>query len=114
VKQGFKSLCDSSTRACLGCRNFILHACYSWSLAPRWLEVALELPLNVVNQGKFVLPIFVIGVAQDCFCDILREERVERDPILCEPFNEDVGFFVNPNLGIKSYVSCVLLLLLAL
>jgi hypothetical protein len=32
---------------------------------------------------------------------------VERDPVLCEPLNEDVGFFVNPNLGIKFCVSCV-------
>jgi hypothetical protein len=44
----------------------------------------------------------------------LREERVERDPVLCEPLNEDVGFFVNPNLGTKSCVSHVLLYLLAL
>jgi hypothetical protein len=44
----------------------------------------------------------------------LREERVERDPVLCEPLNEDVGFFVNLNLGIKSRVSCVLLHLLVL
>jgi hypothetical protein len=41
----------------------------------------------------------------------LREERVERDPVLCEPLNEDVGFFVNLNLRTKSYVSCVLLYL---
>jgi hypothetical protein len=39
---------------------------------------------------------------------------VERDPVLCEPLNEDVGFFVNPNLGIKSCVSHVLLHLLVL
>jgi hypothetical protein len=39
----------------------------------------------------------------------LREERVERDPILCEPLNEDVEFVVNLNLGTKSYVSHVLL-----
>jgi hypothetical protein len=39
----------------------------------------------------------------------LREERVERDPVLCEPLNKDVGFFVNLNLGTKSYVSRVLL-----
>jgi hypothetical protein len=44
----------------------------------------------------------------------LREERVERDPILYEPLNEDVGFFVNLNIGIKSYVSCELLHLLVL
>jgi hypothetical protein len=42
----------------------------------------------------------------------LREERVERDPILCEPLNEDIGFFVNLNLRIKSCVPRVLLLLL--
>jgi hypothetical protein len=39
---------------------------------------------------------------------------VERDPVLCEPLNEDIGFFVNPNLGIKSCVSHVLLHLLVL
>jgi hypothetical protein len=44
----------------------------------------------------------------------LREERVERDPILCEPLNEDIGFFVNPNLRIKSCVSRVLLYLCSL
>jgi hypothetical protein len=42
----------------------------------------------------------------------LREERVERDPVLCEPLNEDLGFFVNPSLGTKSCVSHVLLYLL--
>jgi hypothetical protein len=47
----------------------------------------------VVSLGKFVLPIFVI---------------------VCEPLNEDVGFFVNPNLGIKSCISRVLLHLLVL
>jgi hypothetical protein len=44
----------------------------------------------------------------------LSEERVERDPVLCEPLNEDIGFFVNLNLGIKSCVSHVLLHLLVL
>jgi hypothetical protein len=39
---------------------------------------------------------------------------VERDPILCEPLNEDIEFFVTLNLGTKSYVSRVLLYLLAL
>jgi hypothetical protein len=38
---------------------------------------------------------------------VTREERVERDPTHCELLNEDVGFFVNPNLWIKSRVSCV-------
>jgi hypothetical protein len=42
-------------------------------------------------------------------CEHLSEERVERDPSLCELLNEDVGFFVVPNLGIKSRVSCALL-----
>jgi hypothetical protein len=41
-------------------------------------------------------------------CDHLSEERVERDPALCELLNKDVGFFVNPNLGIKSRVFCAL------
>jgi hypothetical protein len=47
-------------------------------------------------------------------CDQLSEERVERDLALCELLNEDVGFFVNPNLGIKPHVSLVLLYSLAL
>jgi hypothetical protein len=47
-------------------------------------------------------------------CDHLSEERVERDPALCEPLNEDVGLFVNLNLGIKARVSLVFLHLLAL
>jgi hypothetical protein len=44
----------------------------------------------------------------------MSEERVERDLILCESLNEDVGFFVNMNLEIKSCVSHVLLHLFAL
>jgi hypothetical protein len=55
-----RSLFDSPPQACLGCWIFILHTFYSWSFAPRWLEVALELPLGVVSLGKFVLPFFVI------------------------------------------------------
>jgi hypothetical protein len=39
-------------------------------------------------------------------CDDLSEEWVERDPTLCEVLNEDVGFFVNLNLGIK--ISCLM------
>jgi hypothetical protein len=44
----------------------------------------------------------------------LSKERVERDPILYEPLNEDIELFVNLNLGIKSCVSHVLLYLLVL
>jgi hypothetical protein len=44
----------------------------------------------------------------------LREKRVERNSVLCEPLNEDVGFFVNLNLETKSGVSHVLLYLLIL
>jgi hypothetical protein len=44
----------------------------------------------------------------------LREKRVERDLVLCEPFNEDVGFFVIPNIRTKSCISHVLLYLLVL
>jgi hypothetical protein len=44
----------------------------------------------------------------------LRKERVERDPVLCEPLNKDIGFFVDPNLEKKSCVSHVLLHLLVL
>jgi hypothetical protein len=45
-------------------------------------------------------------------CDHLREERVERDLTLCVLLNEDVGFFVNLNLGINLCVSCLPLLVL--
>jgi hypothetical protein len=44
----------------------------------------------------------------------LREERVERYLVLCEPLNEDVGFFMDLNLRIKFCVSRVLLHLLVL
>jgi hypothetical protein len=44
----------------------------------------------------------------------LSEERVKRDLALCEPLNEDVGFFVNLNLGTTSCVSHMLLHLLVL
>jgi hypothetical protein len=54
------SLCDSPPQAHLDCWIFILYAYHSWSLAPRLLEVAPELPLCVVRLEKFVLPIFVI------------------------------------------------------
>jgi hypothetical protein len=46
--------------------------------------------------------------------NVLSEESVERDPVLCESLNENVGFFVNPSLEIKSCVSHVLLHLLIL
>jgi hypothetical protein len=36
------------------------------------------------------------------------------DPVLCEPLNEGIEFFVNPNLGTKSCVSRMLLYLLVL
>jgi hypothetical protein len=44
----------------------------------------------------------------------LREERVEGDLVLCEPLNEDVGFFMNLNLRTKSCISRVLLYLFVL
>jgi hypothetical protein len=44
----------------------------------------------------------------------LREERVERDTVLCELLNKDVGFFLNPNLRTKSCVYRVLVYLLVL
>jgi hypothetical protein len=70
--------------------------------------VALELPLCVVSLGKFVLPIFmIVSSSRFDLCDHLSEERVERDPALYELLNEDVGFLVNPNLGIKNLVSLV-------
>jgi hypothetical protein len=63
-----------------------------------------------VSIGKFVLPL--CDSEQLNLCDHLSEERVERDPTLCELLNEDVGFFVNLNLGINlvSPVSLCLLL----
>jgi hypothetical protein len=53
-------LCDSPPQAFLGSWIFTLHAYYYCSFAPRWLDIALELPLCVVSLEKFVLPIFVI------------------------------------------------------
>jgi hypothetical protein len=44
----------------------------------------------------------------------LSDERVERDPALCELLNKDIGFFVNLNLGIKYFVNLVILCLPAL
>jgi hypothetical protein len=41
--------------------------------------------------------------------DLLKEERIERDLVLHEPINEDIGFFVDPNFRTKSCVSCMLL-----
>jgi hypothetical protein len=46
------SLCDSPPQVRLACWIFILQACYSWSVAPRRLEVALMLPLSVVSHVK--------------------------------------------------------------
>jgi hypothetical protein len=47
-------------------------------------------------------------------CDDFSEERVERDPTLCELLNEDVGFFVNlikiSRLMCFSYLHSLLLL----
>jgi hypothetical protein len=45
-------LCDSAPQARVGCWIFILRTCYSCSVAPRWLEISLELPLGVVSCGK--------------------------------------------------------------
>jgi hypothetical protein len=81
--------------------NLHPHAFYSWTFAPRRLEVTLELPLCVVSLKKFLLPLCDSEQLKVGLCDHLREERVERDPALCELLNEDVGFFVNPNLGIN-------------
>jgi hypothetical protein len=94
--------------------NLYSHAFYSWSFAPRRLEVALELPLCVGSLRKFELSLCDSEQLKVGLCDHLREERVERDLALCELLNEDIGFFVNLNLGIKSRVSLVLLCLLHL
>jgi hypothetical protein len=40
--------------------------------------------------------------------DLLREKRVERDLILCEPFNGVISFFVESNFG--KQIMCFLLL----
>jgi hypothetical protein len=34
-------------------------------------------------------------------CDHLSKKMVEKDPTLCELFNENIEFFVNPNLEIN-------------
>jgi hypothetical protein len=62
------SVCDSPPQACHGCWIFILHTYYSWSYAPRRLEVALKLPLYVVSLGKFVLPfVVIVGSSRSVF-----------------------------------------------
>jgi hypothetical protein len=68
----------------------MLHAFYSWSFAPRRLEVALELPLCVVRLGKFVFPFVIVSISRFNLCDQLSEERVERDSTLCELINEGI------------------------
>jgi hypothetical protein len=62
----------------------------------------------VVSLKKFVLSFVIVSSSRSDLYDHLSEERVERDPALCEPLNKDIGFFVNPNLEIKSHVSCAL------
>jgi hypothetical protein len=112
-----RSLCDSRPQACLGYWIFILHAYYSWSVTPRWLEVVLKLPLGMVSLGKFVLPFFVIVNSSRVSWWLLDRERVERNPILCESLNEDVRFFVNLNLGtnlVSLVCSCIYLFLILL
>jgi hypothetical protein len=68
--------------------------------------VALELPVCVVSLGKLVCLFVIVSSSRFDLCDHLSEERVERDLSLCELLNEDEGFFVNLNHGIKSCVSC--------
>jgi hypothetical protein len=50
--KNLSSLCDSPPQAHLDWWIFILHAYYSLSIAPRRLEVALELMLSMVSRGK--------------------------------------------------------------
>jgi hypothetical protein len=61
-----------------------------------------------VSLGKFVSTLCDSEQLMVGLCDHLREERVERDPALGELLNEDVGFFVNLNLGINLCVTCLL------
>jgi hypothetical protein len=51
----------------------------------------------------------IVSISRFDLYDHLSGERVERDLTLCELLNEDVGFFVNLNLRIKSCVSCSLI-----
>jgi hypothetical protein len=60
------------------------------------------------SLGKFELSLCDSEQLKVGLCDNLREERVERDPTFCELLNEDVEFFMNPNLGINLRVSCPL------
>jgi hypothetical protein len=53
----------------------------------------------------------IVSCSRFDLCNHLSEERLERDLALCELLNEDVGFFVNLNLGIN-LVSLVSLCLL--
>jgi hypothetical protein len=113
--QDLSFVCESHLQACLGYWIFILHGFYSWSVAPRWLKVALKLPLCVVSIGKFVLPIvFIVSSSRFDLYDHLSEERVERELTLCELINNDVEFFVNLNLRIKILCLLCCLCLLAL
>jgi hypothetical protein len=48
-----------------------------------------------------IVHLVIVSQLKVGLCDDLSEERVERDLALCELINEDVRFFVNPNLRIK-------------
>jgi hypothetical protein len=61
--------------------------------------------------GSLYYPFVIVSSSRFDLCDHLSEERVERDPTLHELLNEDVGLFVNLNLGIN-LVSLVTLCLL--
>jgi hypothetical protein len=72
------SLCDSPPQARLGCWIFILHAYYSWNLAPKRLEVALELPLGVVSHEKICEDPLRLRKKEARASDMRK--AVERDP----------------------------------
>jgi hypothetical protein len=55
----------------------------------------------------------IVSTSRFDLCNHLSEERVERDPALYELLNEDIGFFVNLNLRIKSRASCALVFTLS-
>jgi hypothetical protein len=60
-----------------------------------------------------ITPFMIVSSSRFDLCDHLSKESVERDPALFELLNEDVGFFVNPNLEIKSLTSCALVFTLS-
>jgi hypothetical protein len=63
---------------------------YSWSLAPRWLEVLKNNQLVVWLSWEVCITLVALKELKFDLCGCLREERVERNPVLCGLLNGDV------------------------